>query len=169
MPLMMLAQDSGELIGLIISIAINIGLPLFIIVFAMLVGTMIEKSHYKEIKEREAKFLNLPAIPTKSLDSDREIAETRMVMGSVVISLDYFKRFLAGLRNIIGGRVRSFESLTDRGRREAILRMKEQFPDADIIINFRIETSAIARTSSGGKKSVGGVELLAYGTAIKYK
>ncbi len=88
-------------------------------------------------------------------------------MGSAVISIDYFKRFLAILRNIFGGRIRSYESLVDRARREAILRMKAEAKKnhADIIINFRMETSTIGR-SANQKGQVGSVEALAYGTAI---
>ena len=43
-----------------------------------------------------------------------------------MVSVDYFKRFLAGLRMIFGGRVSSYESLLDRARREALLRMRLQ-------------------------------------------
>jgi len=56
-------------------------------------------------------------------------------------------------------------SLLDRGRREAILRMKEQFPDADLIVNFRMATSSI---SKGRKNAIGSTEVHAYGTAIKF-
>lgn len=165
---MMIILANDQAVGAIIEILINLGIPLFVIVMAMVVGSMIEKAHYKDIHEREARFAALPAIPSQNWDADREVADSRMVTGSVVVSFDYFKRFLAGLRNIIGGRIRSYESLIDRGRREAILRMKEEYPDADIIVNFRIETSSIARQNSNGKKNVGAVELVAYGTAIKY-
>jgi uncharacterized protein YbjQ (UPF0145 family) len=41
--------------------------------------------------------------------------------------------------------------------------MKEACPDADQVINLRLETSSI---SKGKKKQVGSVEVLAYGTAI---
>jgi uncharacterized protein YbjQ (UPF0145 family) len=86
----------------------------------------------------------------------------------VVVSLDYFKRFLAGLRQIFGGRVRSYESLVDRGRREAILRMKDQARSADIIVNLRLETSIVGSTTRSGKRRIGCIEVLAYGTAVKY-
>ena len=36
-------------------------------------------------------------------------------MGNVVVSVDYFKRFVAHLRMIFGGRVHTYESLLDRG------------------------------------------------------
>lgn len=88
-----------------------------------------------------------------------------MVYGNAVISIDYFKRFLAGLRNILGGTVKSYESLIDRARREAVLRMKAMAGDAAVIVNMRIETSNIGMTA--GKKGMGSVEAHAYGTALK--
>lgn len=139
----------------------------FLLVLAMITGSIIEKRHYKSIHAREEQFRNLTAIPYELPMGDTQpLAEVRMVMGSVVVSIDYFKQFLFGLRNIVGGRVSAYESLVDRGRREAILRMKEQFPDADIIVNLRMETS---RISLGGQNKIGSVEVLAYGTALKYQ
>ena len=46
-----------------------------------------------------------------------------LVQGQAVIATDYLKSFLATLRNIFGGEVKSYESLLQRARREAILRM----------------------------------------------
>ena len=69
------------------------------------------------------------------------------------------------MRSIVGGRVSSYESLIDRARREAILRMKEQAAtlDANYVFNVKMETSSI---SKGRRNSIGSVEVLAYGTAI---
>jgi uncharacterized protein YbjQ (UPF0145 family) len=130
------------------------------------VGTITEKSHYRSIRKREREFLNLPAISMKnSFKPDSEIQDAQLVTGIAVVSLDYFKRFLAGLRNIFGGEVKSYETLIDRGRREAILRMKEMAKGADAILNIRIETSTIGRIRNN-KNSVGCIEVMAYGTAI---
>ena len=83
-----------------------------------------------------------------------------------MISVDYFKAVLAGLRNFFGGRVTSYETLLDRARREAILRMKESASayKAQMIFNVKLETSSI---SKGPRNAIGSVEVLAYGTAIK--
>ena len=72
----------------------------------------------------------------------------------------------AGLRNFFGGRVSAYETLVDRARREATLRMKQQADawGADTICNVRIETSSI---SKGAKGRVGAVEVYAYGTALR--
>jgi uncharacterized protein YbjQ (UPF0145 family) len=128
-------------------------------------GTIAEKRHYRSIEQREREMLRLPVLTLKNPDiPEHQVQEARLVYGSVVISIDYFKKILAGLRNIFGGTVKSYESLIDRARREAILRMKEMAPEADMIVNVRIETAAIGR--SANKKNVGCVEAIAYGTAV---
>ncbi len=136
----------------------------FLILFGIgyFIGARVEKAHYSSIKSREAIYLSLPAVNAKSLiDKEKEIEKGELVSGSVVISADFFKLIVAGLRNILGGEVSSYETLLDRGRREAILRMKEKACGADLILNTRLETCQI--------KASGIVEILAYGTAIYYK
>lgn len=126
-------------------------------------GKWAEKSHYKSIIAREKKYAKLPTTSTKKPIGNQTVLTAELVCGSVVISVDYFKRTLAVLRNFFGGPVQSYETLVDRARREAVLRMKESCPKADQIINLRIETSSI---SKGGKNKIGSVEVLAYGTAL---
>lgn len=161
-------EDSLVVIDLIV-LGLIYGLPLLVIIIALFAGGIIEKRHYASIRRREADTASLPAVPTKATDPAREIAESRMVVSGVVVSLDYFKRFLAGLRNIVGGRVQAYESLVDRARREAILRLKEQVPDCDIIVNLRLDTSNIASVHARKKGGLGAVEVLATGTAIRYR
>jgi hypothetical protein len=64
-------------------------------------GTWAEKRHYRSIIERETATINLPAVTMKSINvPDDKIRSARLVYGSAVISVDYFKRILASLRNI---------------------------------------------------------------------
>ncbi|WP_339132972.1 MAG: heavy metal-binding domain-containing protein [Candidatus Electrothrix sp. GW3-4] len=127
-------------------------------------GKIAEKRHYRSIMERERQWMQIPTTSGRHiLVTDREVKQVQLATGSVVISVDYFKRIVAGLRNIFGGNVQSYETLVDRARREAVLRMKESCPQADQIINLRLETSSI---SKGKKNQVGAVEVLAYGTAV---
>ncbi|MCK5288200.1 MAG: heavy metal-binding domain-containing protein [Candidatus Omnitrophica bacterium] len=141
---------------------------IFILAGTYLIGTkVIEKNHYKSISKREKKFLFLPAISSKNIIEQTQVIErAEMVYGNVVISIDFFKKFLGGIINLFGGEMTSYETVIDRARREAILRMKESSPDSDIIINTRIETSSIGQSI---KKNAGCSEIIAYGTAIKYK
>ncbi len=145
--------------------AINLGIPLVIIVLALITGTIVERRHYRSIREREQRLGRVPLMNGKHYPQDRSIARSEFVSGSVVISYDHFKRFLAGLRQIFGGEVKAYVSLVDRGRREAILRLKEKCPDADLVVNMRIDTSSIAK---GRRKGLGAVEVYAYGTALWY-
>jgi uncharacterized protein YbjQ (UPF0145 family) len=131
-------------------------------------GTWAEKRHYKSIEKREEHFQKLPTIALKHpLPQKGRVVKVKLASGNVVISVDYFKRFLAALRNIFGGRVSSYESLVDRARREATLRMKESCPGATQIINVRLETASISKNSKKG--SIGSIEVFAYGTAITYR
>ena len=127
-------------------------------------GRMAESRHYESIHQREQQYLHLPTTSSKKpIGAIGPITQVKLVKGSVVISVDYFKRFLATLRNIFGGSIQAYETLLDRARREAILRLKESCADANQILNLRLETSSI---SKGDSERIGSVEVLAYGTAI---
>ncbi|MGB0864930.1 MAG: YbjQ family protein [Granulosicoccaceae bacterium] len=141
---------------------INIGYLLILLFLGYVFGRRAEAKHYRAIERREQQFLALPTTSGEELLADLSPDNTALVRGSVVISVDYFKRMLAALRAFFGGEVQAYETLLDRARREAILRMKESCPEAAQIINLRVETSSIYR----GAGTVGSVEVLAYGTAV---
>jgi uncharacterized protein YbjQ (UPF0145 family) len=141
-----------------------------LLVIGYVVGSYLENRHFASIQERETAFAAYPTVSTKRVPEDLRVVDSFLVSGEVVISIDYFKAFLAFFQNLVGWNVTAYETLLDRARREAILRMKEtafrQY-GADMIINARIETSSIAGKESGKKRNVAGVELYAYGTALK--
>jgi len=143
-------------------------LPVLLAVFGLFVGSFLERRHFESIRAREQQTAGLPVFPTRTADAARVIESGELVVASVVVSLDYFKKIMASFRNIFGGNVRSYESLLDRAKREAILRLKEQVPESDAIINLRLETSNLASVQSR-KKGIGGIEVIAYGTAIRYR
>lgn len=155
----------SEAVPLYFALAVYLVPVVALVVFGV-IGRIAERRHYASIRARENDGPRVPVVPSRSWDEDRLVVESRLVTASVVVSLDYFKRFLAQLRNLIGGRVGAYESLLDRARREAILRLQAQCPDADLILSFRLETSSIANTR--GKHGAGGVEVLAYGTMVRY-
>ena len=136
---------------------------LLLIVLGYFFGSRAEKKHLHTIREREKTYQNLPTIMLKKPLNPQTISRYKLVGGSVVISIDYFKKFVASLVNLFGGSMSSYESLVDRARREAILRMKADAGDASEIINLRIETSSISKNA---QQNVGAVEVIAYGTAI---
>ena len=146
---------------------IILGFPLFLLLLTYFIGRHLESNHYKSIREREAATKDMVAINFPRFPFDVEIERAGMVMGSVVVSHDHFKRFLAQLRIIVGGRIKSYEPLLDRARREAVLRMKEQAlaRGHNTVVNIRLETSRLANSQRGGNGTAG-VEMLAYGTAL---
>ncbi len=138
---------------------------ILLLVLAFFTGRIAERRHYKSIFRREDVLADIPVIVAKTLPPANPAPATALVRGNVVVSVDYFKRFLARLRMIFGGRIHTYESLLDRARREAILRMQEEARalGASMVFNMRFETSSI---SKGRRDAVGTVEVLAYGTAV---
>lgn len=150
-----------------IELGLNLGLPIFLLIVTYFIGTHVEARHYRSIRRRERECMKLPALTFEELPPRWEVEGGELVTGSVVISLDYFKRFLAGLRGIVGGRIKSYETLLDRGRREAVLRLKQQAIERgfDAVVNVRLETSRLANARSNGQGTAG-VEVLAFGTGL---
>lgn len=138
-----------------------------LLILGYIFGQMAEKSHYRSIIEREKQTLNMPVMTFRTMPPELTRCHTQLVSGSVVVSIDFFKNFVAALQSLFGGRLRSYETLLDRARREAVLRMKDSAmkKNALVIINVRIETSSINKYG-GGRQAVGSVEVVAYGTAI---
>ena len=128
------------------SLIVQFALPLVVLLLAYFVGTWLENRHLHSIRTREAEFKGFPVTTFEALPSEWRVGTSALVTGSVVVSLDYFKRVIAGLRALIGGRIKTYEPLLDRARREALLRMKEQAHAGgyDAVINVRIETSRLA-------------------------
>ncbi|MCK5725530.1 MAG: heavy metal-binding domain-containing protein [Thiotrichaceae bacterium] len=135
-----------------------------LLIISYFIGTHREKKHYKSLISREKVLNSLPAISVKTPPKDKAYNQ-QLVIGNVTISVDYFKRFLATLHNFFGGRVTSYETLLDRARREALLRMKEaaSLEKASLVVNVKYETVAIY---TGRRRAIGSVEILAYGTAM---
>ena len=157
-------QDTLEKLGLFL----NYGWPLLLLMTAYFIGTIIEKRHYYRIRRREEEYRAMPVVSFDTMPDDWKVSESTLVTGSIVISLDYFKRVIAGLRAIVGGRVKTYEPLLDRARREALLRMIEDARDQgyDAVFSVRLETSRLANASGDGNGTAG-VEMLAFGTAVK--
>ena len=113
----------------------------------------------------EIALSNTDSIPGKTI-----VEFFGVVSGNIVVSLDYSKRVIAGLRALVGGRVKTYEPLRDRARREALLRMVEEARDLgyDAVFNVRLETSRLANSTGEGNRTAG-VEMLAFGTAVKLR
>ena len=139
---------------------IEYGIFAVLLVLGFGFGQLNEQRHYKSIRKREKELTSLPAIASRHPPVDT-VYQQQLVVGNVVVASDYFKSFVAGLVNIFGGRIRSYEPLLDRGRREAVLRLKQEAKQqgASMVFNVKYETSRI-----GGRVTT--IEVMAYGTAL---
>lgn len=128
------------------------------------VGSAREKAHFKYLDQREKELAGIFVSSLKTLPPNWNARNAQLVGGTAVIATDYFKTFAAGLRNLFGGRIRSMETLVERARRQAVIRMLEeaQAAGANAVWNVRLETSTIG--NSKGKPSA--IEVMAYGTAL---
>ena len=138
-----------------------------LLVIGLVFGRASERRHFRQLQEREAQLRDVLVFAERTPPPDREFREAALVVGSVVIAEDYFKRIAAALRGVGGGRVTVYESLMDRGRREAILRMKEEARrrGATLVFNVRFETSSLSE-DAGGRSPMFSAEFIAYGTAL---
>ena len=134
---------------------------------AWISGGILERRHLKGLLLLESGSRGVLAVTIEDLPADWHVKSSELVMGNVVISQDYFKRFAASIKGIFGGNIRVFEPLLERARREALIRMKgvAHARGYDTIINVRIETARLANSRRDGKGTAG-VEILAFGTAI---
>lgn len=151
----------------IIELVIGVGSFILFLVVGYTIGTLVEKGHYASIRRREAELRDLLVIQSRYPPQSLGPCRQAFVQGSVVIGMDYFKRTLAKLRNIVGGNVGSYETLVERARREAVLRLKEEAREmkATCVLNIKFST---ANVMSGDKNNNGAgcVEVVAYGTAF---
>ena len=93
----------------------------------------------------------------------KEISESLgTVRGSTVRARNIGRDIFAGLKNIVGGEISEYTQLLADAREQAIKRMLDdaQKLGADGIVNVRFTTSQVMQ---------GAAEMLAYGTAVKFK
>ena len=143
------------------------GLIVQIVIFAILFsvgfgfGRYNERKHLQYLDEQEQRLAYI------RVNNSRFIKSTfpgHMISSNVVISHDYFKYAIANVQNMLGGRLTSYESVVERARREAIVRLKLEAKKigADQIMGIRLSTTELGM--QGGM-----VEVFAYGTAIQAK
>ena len=82
--------------------------------------------------------------------------------GSTVRARNIGRDIFAGLKNIVGGEIEEYTKLQAQSREQAMQRMVKDAErlGADAVINVRFGTSMVMQ---------GAAEMLAYGTAVKFK
>jgi len=148
-------------------VVVQIGVFVVLLAIGWFAGRANEKRHFRELATIEATLRDILVFNERRPPADVQFRSGTLVVGSVVIAEDYFKRVAAGLRSLVGGRISVYESLLDRGRREAVVRMKEEARrlGATMIFNVRFETSSLSEDRSG-RSPMFSAEFIAYGTAL---
>lgn len=141
---------------------VDLAIFLALLCLGFFVGRFNERRHFASIVRREEDLRDIRVFATRDAPPCESGA---LVSGNVVVSIDYFKRLIAFLVGLLGGQIRAYETLVERGRREAILRMKQeaQGRGASDIVNVKLMTSRVFYSD----RNVGSIEVLAYGTAIR--
>ena len=125
-------------------------------------GARHERQHLARLAIAEAKLSHI-MVSTERFYVPNTVADSRgeLVLGSVVIAQDYFKMVIAKVLSFFGKNLTTYESLLERARREAVVRMRMQAQQKGYnhIYGLRFEVSNINQMGSM-------VEAIAYGTAV---
>ena len=94
--------------------------------------------------------------------SGKEIETVQLVKGSIVFSKNVVRDIFAGLKTIIGGEIAGYSEMMNEARQKATERMIQEAKSigADAIVNVRYSTSSLMASAA---------EIIAYGTAVRYK
>ncbi len=101
-------------------------------------------------------LLNIDYIPGKDLEV------LGIVKGTVVQSKNIGKDFMAGMKTLVGGEIAGYTEMLNEARQIATKRMVDEAAalGADAVLNIRYGSSAVMQ---------GAAEVIAYGTAVRYK
>lgn len=85
-----------------------------------------------------------------------------LVKGTVVQSKNFGKDFMAGMKTLVGGEIKGYTEMLNEARQIATKRMVDEAMalNADAIVGVRYGSSAVMQ---------GAAEVVAYGTAVKFK
>lgn len=92
----------------------------------------------------------------------KELEMLGLVKGSTIQSKNIGRDFTQGLKSMVGGELKSYTDMMDRARALATQRMTEEAEKlgADAIVNVRYASSSVMQ---------GAAEIMAYGTAVRFK
>ena len=101
-------------------------------------------------------LVNIDHIPGKNFEV------LGLVKGAVVQSKHFGKDFMAGMKTLVGGEVVSYTEMLTEARQIATKRMVDEAEalGADAVVNVRFGSSSVMQ---------GAAEVVAYGTAVRFK
>ena len=101
-------------------------------------------------------LLNIEYIPGKKIEA------LGIAKGRVVQSKNFGKDFMAGMKTLVGGEIESYTQMLTEARQIATKRMVDaaEALGADAVVGLRYASASVMQ---------GAAEVIAYGTAVKFK
>ena len=92
----------------------------------------------------------------------RELEALGLVKGAVVYSKNFGRDFMAGMKGLVGGEIKGYTQMLGEARQIATERMQAEAEalGADAVVGVRYGSAAIVQ---------GAAEIIAYGTAVKFR
>lgn len=92
----------------------------------------------------------------------QELEVLGIVKGTIVHSKSFGKDFMAAMKTLVGGEITAYTQMLNEARAIATKRMVDEAEalGADAVVNIRYGSSAVMQNAA---------EVIAYGTAVKYK
>ena len=92
----------------------------------------------------------------------KELEMLGIVKGSIVQTKNFGKDFMAAMKTLVGGELKEYTDMINQARQIAVKRMVDEAEglSADAVVNVRYASSSVMQ---------GAAEVIAYGTAVKYK
>ncbi|MCR4574424.1 MAG: YbjQ family protein [Lentisphaeria bacterium] len=150
----------------LVSLIFTIGLPFVLIIGSWIIHRSIENSRHKYLDDQEAYYRNRIRVTNLKLFPEGCCDSATLVSGNAVIASNYFISFISQFKHIFGGEMTGYTQLCTDARRMALVRLLQDAEQvgANMVYNVRFETATVA---TGNKNKAGGVELIAYGTAVR--
>lgn len=94
--------------------------------------------------------------------SGKELEMLSIVKGSTIQSKHFGKDLLQSFKTLVGGELKAYNEMMNEARAIATKRMVKEAEElgADAIVNIRYASSAVMQ---------GAAEVIAYGTAVRFK
>lgn len=140
-------------------------IPLVLFIIPMITGQIIERKHFKDLQVREAEIRKKVIVHNRRSPLITRPVKMTLVAGEVCIGADRFKTWLAGFRQIVGGRMGSLAPVVERARREALLRALESAAAQGYteVGNIRYTTANLKWNAPKQRELL--ISVMAYGTA----
>lgn len=102
------------------------------------------------------KLVTIESIPGQELEA------LEVVRGTIVYSKNFGRDFMAGMKTLVGGEIKGYTEMLNEARAIATKRMVDNAEalGADAVVGLRYASSSVMQ---------GAAEVIAYGTAVKFK